>query len=229
MFSLSKLKRTRRLALLGVCGFVALVSTNSLSGYGQVSASLTSKIGSLQPGTVKISLESPGTISTDISRLLPGRSTEKVLTVRNISTLEVSSIVASLDVTGSGASLITSANGVQLKLDRCTSAWTAVSVSSAASNTPVTGWSCLGTTDTDSDGRGDGTSVFGLSSPQFSNRTIATDLGRELPTTDPESNDIYLRATFVWPDGVTVTAADLPTNANLAWTFTAQQRTGRDR
>ena len=181
-------------ALVGTAAAVAGMGT-----YGAFTGTTTTVDQQVTAGTVNIDLTGPGTLNVAVEKLLPGDSVEKFVTLSNSGNSDLNTVT--LTTAATVDSLLTSdaANGLQVAIESCTTAWTAVA------SAPDT---CSGTKSAvlpKSAIIGKGTALTGLSSitaGAADNLKISTSL-------PPSANDNF--------QGLTST---------IGFTFDATQRTG---
>ncbi len=222
--------KPRRLgALIAGTAVVAVAAFGLNGGFGQRTASRTVQLGTLRAGAVSIAFDQTSTVTTDVTDLLPGRSTQRSLTLRNNSDVALRDITMDVSITGSGAALLTSSNGLVMDVDMCLVPWDVQTVSSPAAVAQVTVYSCAGTTDVDADGRGDGQPLLDAVSLPISSTALASNVAAEADAGRADGNDMYLRVTYGWPLAATPDPASLPATATLTWRLTAVQRAGQER
>lgn len=108
-------------ALVGTAAAVAGMGT-----YGAFTGSTTTVDQSVTAGTVVIDLTDPGTLSVPVTDLLPGDAVEKFATLSNTGDSDLNTVT--LTVSTATPSLLTTdaTDGLQLTIDACSVAWTAV-------------------------------------------------------------------------------------------------------
>jgi hypothetical protein len=219
----------RLVALVGGTAVVAVASVGLGGGFGQTTASRSVQLGTLKAGEVKIGFDQASTISADVTGLLPGRSTQRALILRNTSDIGVRDITVAVAITGSGASLLSSDQGIEMDVDACAGPWDTQRISSNASVNDVAVYSCPATPDRDGDGRGDGNPLIDSTRLPVATMPLASNLAAEAAIAQVDGNDMYLRITYSWPDSAVIDPASLPVSASLTWTMSAIQRAGQER
>jgi spore coat-associated protein N len=108
-------------ALVGTAAAVAGMGT-----YGAFTGTTTTVDQQVTAGTVDIDLTSPGTLNVAVEKLLPGDSVEKFATLSNTGNSDLNTVT--LTTAATVDSLLTSdaTNGLQVAIESCTTAWTAV-------------------------------------------------------------------------------------------------------
>ena len=198
----------------------------ALGGFGRVVVSKEQSFGESTSGMVTISTDlSASSPAIDLSQLLPGRSTQKTLTVRNISSLVLSAINVSATIDGSGAAFLMGANGVKLDVDTCATPWSSTAIASSASSSAI-GYTCASTADRDGDSLNDGKAILANATAPFS-ATLASNVATE--TSEAGANDVYIRVTARWSESEVVDPNVLPLQAAMHWQIVAIQRTGQER
>lgn len=137
-----RLTRPRPRVRILVTALAALVTAAAAAGLGTLAAGYVSQSASsglgVTTGSVTIGAGTANSLTTAITSLQPGDTSYRVIDVKSTTTLLSSLTLATTD-TYSGAKLSVSTTGLQMTVQRCATAWTAV-----GTTPPALTYSCSG-------------------------------------------------------------------------------------
>jgi hypothetical protein len=215
----------RRAAFGGIAAIaVAVAALTATGGFGQLRLSEQAPLADVTVGTLVVDGTTPGQLNFGgVGDLLPGRSTQRAITLENTSSIGLASIVGSVSVSGSG--VFTGANGLRIDVSVCDQPWQRTTIAASAVSANPVAFSCPGSADVDGDGTQDGTYV----AQDFALPSAAFGLSGALEAEDgnnPEANDVFIRAVVRWPSSAVVSSNAVPATGTLQWNFAGSQRGG---
>ncbi len=202
------LRRRAALPRKLLLSLAALGSAGAIAGLGTYATftSSTSASQSLSSGTVTIGLGATGAstnrLTVGASNIAPGDTIQRSVDLINLGSLDLASVSLTTSATTSSLLNTDTTNGLQMAIDRCSTAWT------EAGTAPAYTYSCSGTTST----------VLASTPVVGSNLALANLSALTHGATD------HLRVTLTLPSSAGNTLQNQ--SSVIQYTFTGTQRAG---
>lgn len=204
---IASMTRTRKVLL----SFAAVGAAAGLAGAGTWATftSSATQPNTVSTGTVAVTLGTAGTsanrLSVNAANVAPGDTIQRSLDLTNGGSLNLGSLTLTTTATASSLLDTDATNGLQMAIDRCSTAWT------EGGTAPAYTYTCSGTT----------TSVVAARPVIGANLALAN-----VTATAPSATD-HLRVTLTLPSSADNTFQGK--SSTISYTFTGTQRAGTDR